>query len=82
LIIFDNVRYIESFPSEKHAGAGFFDGRMKTPFENLEGLYLASGQGGCGPFSSYEEWELAEWLVKNAGHGQIDKLLKLKIVSN
>jgi hypothetical protein len=55
---------------------------MKTPFENLEGLYLASGQGGCGPFSSYEEWELAEWLVKNAGHGQIDKLLKLKIVSN
>jgi hypothetical protein len=76
----DSDRYIEAFPGEGNAGAAVFDQRMKTPFENMKDSYLASGQGEYGPFASHEEWELAEWLVKNTGHNQINSLLKLRIV--
>ncbi len=34
-----------------------------------------------GPFADEDEWQLAEWLLKNVGQMQADAFLKLPIVS-
>ena len=34
------------------------------------------------PFEDLEEWDLAQWLLLNAGQNATDKFLKLPIVSN
>ncbi|KAF9470187.1 hypothetical protein BDN70DRAFT_845947, partial [Pholiota conissans] len=37
--------------------------------------------GSVGPFRNEDEWGLARWLVKNAGHTQIESFLKLPIIN-
>ncbi|KDQ62841.1 hypothetical protein JAAARDRAFT_104347, partial [Jaapia argillacea MUCL 33604] len=51
-----------------------------TKFEKVheQQEYLGSPWG---PFEDQEEWELAQWLVRNVGHNQTDKFLKLLIVN-
>jgi hypothetical protein len=53
----------------------------KTAFQSIrDDMTIKNGEF-IGPFKDAEEWELARWLIKNVGHGQVDELLKLLIVS-
>lgn len=57
--------------------AGSVYGSGNTMFEtwNKEGISK------WGPFRSREEWDLGKWLMKNIGHGNMNELLGLDIVS-
>jgi hypothetical protein len=71
-------RYVEDFKPESLAGAAWGQG---TPV--FESLRLKQEQAGSrwDPFEDEEEWELADWLVKNVGQKQTDMFLKMRIVS-
>ena len=57
-------------------------GSAETAFERMKDLQEASGQGTYAPFADRSEWELADWLVKNANQRATDEFLKLPIVSH
>ena len=57
-------------------------GSGPTVFETMKGVQEAVGQGKYSPFADREEWELADWLVKNVNQRATDEFLKLSIVSN
>lgn len=73
----------EDPPAQLQAGRP--NGQGLCPFELLrqeqardsEGL----GRGIWGPFANEDEWQLAQWLIKNVGHNQAEKFLNLNIVS-
>jgi hypothetical protein len=69
--------YFEPYPEERKAGATW--GKDVPEFERIK----AQLEGGheWGPFNNEEEWQLAEWLIKNVGQKQTDAYLKLPIVS-
>jgi hypothetical protein len=70
-------RYIESFPGP--AGAALRE--EKTRFDILEEESWLEGKSHWELFASRAEWELAEWLMKNAGQKAMDEYLQLPIVS-
>jgi hypothetical protein len=72
-------RYIENFPEEFRAGATW--GRCKSLFECLDEEHKTVGGSRWAPFEDEEEWQLAEWLIRNVGQKQTDSFLKLPIVS-
>jgi hypothetical protein len=41
----------------------------------------AAGDGKWGPFEDEDEWQLAEWLIKNVSQKQTNTYLKLSIMS-
>ncbi|KAH9916939.1 hypothetical protein B0H21DRAFT_816102 [Amylocystis lapponica] len=55
-------------------------GEEKLPFQAVRDEQILCGAEIHGPFQSEEEWELAKWLIKNVGHTQAEKFLKLPIV--
>lgn len=71
-------QYIEDFNPESLAGAAW--GQEMPVFEYL---CLKQEQAGShwNAFHDEEEWELAEWLVKNVGQKQTNMFLKMCIVS-
>jgi hypothetical protein len=73
-----NVYYVEKYPEQGHAGAVY--GKADTRFEKIKQAEVNVGGHKWGPFEDNEEWELAEWLIKNVGQGQTDAFLKLQIV--
>jgi hypothetical protein len=70
--------HIEYFPEDRKAGAGW--GYDVPLFESIRREQEESGTSQWGPFNSKEEWELAEWLIRNVGQKQTDAFLKLSIV--
>ncbi|KAG6913067.1 hypothetical protein DXG01_009879, partial [Tephrocybe rancida] len=72
--------WVDSFPSEKKAGAKGKSAR--TGFETIHNEQILRGSEVLGPFRDHEEWELAKWLIKNVGHGQAEEFLKLPIIQN
>jgi len=70
-------RYAEAFPAP--AGESF--GERATLFEALKGQQNIEGESRWAPFKDRDEWELAEWLMKNVGQNKTDEFLKLPIVS-
>jgi hypothetical protein len=77
--VLDGGRYIENFPDEYLAGATW--GRCKPLFECLNEEQKRTGGNRWAPFEDEEEWQLAEWLIRNVGQKQTDDFLKLPIVS-
>jgi hypothetical protein len=75
----DCARYIENFPEDHLAGAT--RGHCKPLFESLEDERKRVGSSHWAPFEDEEEWQLAEWLIRNVGQKQTDAFLKLPIVS-
>jgi hypothetical protein len=75
----DVGRYIEIFPDEYLAGATW--GRCKPLFESLNEEQKRAGGNRWAPFEDEDEWQLAEWLIRNVGQKQTDTFLKLPIVS-
>jgi hypothetical protein len=69
-------RYIEEYPKEAFAGAVY--GEAVPKFVKIN---QAQKDNKCAPFKDDEEWELAEWLLRNVGQTQTDAFLKLNIVS-
>lgn len=67
-------RYWEKYPHPAGSMYGF--GRMT--FESWMKKRMSKWE----PFRSQEEWDLAKWLVKHTGHGGINELLGLDIVSH
>ncbi|KAG1883131.1 hypothetical protein F4604DRAFT_1576473 [Suillus subluteus] len=57
---------------------------VPTKFNNIQHQLETndlSDSGVWGPFKDEEEWQLAKWLIQNAGQNQTDQFLKLPIVS-
>jgi hypothetical protein len=75
----DGGRYIEYFSEECLAGATW--GRCKPLFETLDDERVRYGGSRWAPFDDEDEWQLAEWLIRNVGQKQTDTFLKLPIVS-
>ena len=75
----DGGRYIEIFPEEYLAGATW--GRGKPLFESLDEEQKSKGGSRWTPFEDEDEWQLAEWLIRNVGQKQTDAFLRLPIVS-
>ncbi|EMD34441.1 hypothetical protein CERSUDRAFT_75980 [Gelatoporia subvermispora B] len=73
-------QYAQVFPPEKRAG--HVQGQAPTQFEIWQDEQRVSRQGDHGPFESQEEWELAQWIVKNIGHTQSEQFLKLPIIQS
>jgi hypothetical protein len=71
--------FVESFPEQAKAGAAWRTGI--SHFTSIRSTQEAVGDGKWGPFEDEEEWQLAEWLIKNVGQKQTDTYLKLPIVS-
>ena len=71
--------YFEDYPAERKAGAAW--GKDQPLFVKLKRAQEENGTSKWGPFEDQDEWELAEWLSKNAGQKQTDEFLKLNIVS-
>ena len=69
--------YVESYPD----GAAEILGRSKTKFDAYREGQDERGEQRWAPFRDKEEWELAQWLLKNVGQTKIDEFLKLDIVS-
>jgi hypothetical protein len=70
-------RYVESYPD----GAADILGRSKTKFDAYRESQDEGGEQRWAPFRDQEEWDLAQWLLKNVGQTKIDQFLKLDIVS-
>ncbi|KIJ51546.1 hypothetical protein M422DRAFT_110997, partial [Sphaerobolus stellatus SS14] len=52
----------------------------QTRWEQMRDERLAGCKDRWGGFQTEEQWELARWMMKSGlSHGEIDKLLKLKI---
>ncbi|KAF8549636.1 hypothetical protein OG21DRAFT_1525665 [Imleria badia] len=54
-------------------------GSGPTVFETMKDVQEAAGQGVYSPFADREEWELADWLIRNVNQRATDELLKLSI---
>jgi hypothetical protein len=74
----ESVHYVEEFP--RNLGAGAIWGEEVPFFEKLRLEQLKSGTSQWGPFEDQDEWELAEWLIRNIGQKQTDTFLNLNIV--
>ena len=61
--------------------AGETSGKASTIFEKWHTELCENDRTPLYPFSSQEEWELAQWLMKSVGQTSIDEYLKLPIVS-
>lgn len=57
-------------------------GSDTTSFERLKMAQDGAGKGPYAPFADRDEWELAQWLVKNANQRMTEDFLKLPIVSH
>jgi len=62
-------RYGEPFPNP--AGRPIDNSRRPTVFDQMQAEFPLN-DGTCGPFRNEDEWELAEWMVKTLGKGEID----------
>ena len=72
------AQYIEEFPS--NLGAGAVWGEEVPFFEKIRQEQERNGTSPWGPFEDQDEWELAEWLIRNVGQKQTDAFLNLNIV--
>jgi len=70
-------RFTEQYPGV----AATILGKEKTVFESMEATDLEKGRSEWAPFRDEDEWELAQYLMKNLGKTKIDELLKLSHVS-
>lgn len=59
---YPGARFVETCPPEWKAGAIWGHG-----VPEFEKIYQAEGDNKWGPFQDQEEWELAQWLIRNAG---------------
>ena len=72
--------YFQDVPSTHQAGTKLH--AAHTLFQTIHNNQVLQGAEVLGPFESKEEWELGKWLIKNVGHTQAKKFLKLPIVCN
>jgi hypothetical protein len=72
--------YIVEFP--ENLGAGAVLGEDVPLFERIWREQQENQSSRWGPFEDKDEWELAQWLVRNVGHKQTNDFLNLKIVSS
>jgi hypothetical protein len=70
--------FIEEFPAKFGAGAVW--GEEIPFFEKVRQEQDANETSRWGPFEDQDEWELAQWLIRNAGQNQTNSFLNLKIV--
>ncbi|KAG0698831.1 hypothetical protein DFH29DRAFT_983729 [Suillus ampliporus] len=73
----NNRRYFEPQPD---AGWALHEG--ETSFERYRTYQEEEGEDPWSSFEDAEEWDLAQWLVKNLGQMWTDKFLKLPITQN
>lgn len=76
-------------PHSKTRWAQSYPGKVATPikqgrtqFHVWKDMQAAEGKSEWAPFDNQEEWDLAQWLMKNVGQKSIDEYLKLPIVSS
>jgi hypothetical protein len=74
----ESAYFIEEFPA--NFGAGAVWGEEVPFFEKLRREQENSGTSKWGPFEDQDDWELAEWLIRNIGQKQTDAFLNLNIV--
>jgi len=70
-------RFTEQYPGV----AATILGKQKTVFEHLEAAEVERGDSEWAPFCDEDEWELAQFMMKNLGQTKINELLKLSSVS-
>lgn len=71
-------RWVEPYPKP----AGATKGMGQTDFAKVLEQQRDSGQDPWAPFDSRDEWELAQWLLRNVGQNATDEFLKLPVVSS
>ncbi|KAH7905274.1 hypothetical protein BJ138DRAFT_1138330 [Hygrophoropsis aurantiaca] len=69
-------RFAQVFPDE-HAAEILRPG--ETVFEQLKKRQDSDGVGPFGPFADAEEWDLAQWLIKNMNQSATEEFMKLPI---
>jgi hypothetical protein len=58
-------------------------GAVETSFKTIRANQEAQeplSQCGYLPFTNYDEWELAEWLIRNVNQQGMDKFLRLPVI--
>lgn len=74
-------RYVEDYGNDvDDAGKAFKEGQSQ--FSQWREAQNKAGHEPWAPFDDLEEWDLAQWLLLNAGQNATDKFLKLPIVSS
>lgn len=75
--------FIREFEEQDGLRPGHVYGYQPTPFEREKNQREAEHISNFAPFSSRDEWELAQWLIKSElSQSSIDEFLKLRIVSD
>lgn len=73
----DMLRFVEKYPEE---AATILEGREGL-FETWRKEDRRVGDGNrWAPFANKNEWELAQWLMKNVGQNKIEEFFKLGLV--
>ncbi|KAG2034075.1 hypothetical protein BDR03DRAFT_935443 [Suillus americanus] len=73
----NNGQYFEPQPD---AGWALHEG--ETSFERYRTYQEEEGEDPWSPFEDVEEWDLAQWLIKNLGQTRTNEFLKLPITQN
>ena len=74
----DGGCYIENFLEENMASVTW--GQSKPLFECIDDDQKRGGGPCWGPFEDEDEWQLAEWLIRNVSQRQTDNFLRLPII--
>ncbi|KAF8808413.1 Zn-finger domain-containing protein [Phlegmacium glaucopus] len=74
----ESAHYVEEFPP--NLGAGAVWGEEVPFFEKIRQEQEKSKTSQWGPFDDQDEWELAQWLIRNVGQKQTDVFLNLNMI--
>lgn len=74
---YQHARWCETYPGQAAEAMG----TANTTFEEWRQRQLTTGVSEWSPFSNKDEWDTAQWLLKNVGQTAIDEYLKLPAVS-
>ena len=78
--VLETAHYIQEFTTNLCAGAVLEE---EVPFfEKIRHEQILNGSSSWGPFDDEDDWQLAEWLIRNIGQNQIDTFLNLRIVGD
>jgi hypothetical protein len=76
----NNEEYIEEFPAQYRAGAGW--SASDAPLPKFQDIHQRQSDNIYAPFENKDEWDMGQWLFKNVGQTQTEVFLRLPVVSS
>ncbi|KAH9974341.1 hypothetical protein BGW80DRAFT_1458404 [Lactifluus volemus] len=75
----NNEEYIEEFPAQYRAGAGW--SASDAPLPKFQDIHQRQSDNIYAPFENKDEWDMGQWLFKNVGQTQTEVFLRLPVIN-